>query len=171
MKDERFWLPYTYMTMDHRDMSANIAAVATGTVVAAAVPEIIPKGDTVDRIAFRSGSTAYATLTSQVFALVRAWDRMVLAKTADATSAAWGANTWKSLDLTAPYEFLEDTAVYLVQRVAATTMGTHAGISMLTAESGTPTPAATAGTSAIPAVGSTLAALTAIANIYIAGCS
>lgn len=171
MKEDRGWFPYSYMSMDYVDMSANIGAVASGTIVCARIPETIPKGEAIDRIAFRTGSTGHVTLTSQVFALIRAWDRMILAKTVDDGATAWGANTWKALLLTAPYEFLAPTMVYLAMRVAATTPGTHAGIAMLTSEAGPPPPATTNGTTAFGAVGTVLPAATSIPSIYMAGCS
>ncbi|MEV5977480.1 right-handed parallel beta-helix repeat-containing protein [Streptomyces sp. NPDC052114] len=60
------------------------------------VPIWLPKGAVVSNITFVSGSTAGATLTNQWFTLHNS-ARVALARTADATTAAWAANTAKTL--------------------------------------------------------------------------
>lgn len=60
------------------------------------VPIWLPKGAVVLNIIFVSGNTAGAGLTNQWFALFDR-NRVALARTADATTAAWAANTSKSL--------------------------------------------------------------------------
>lgn len=60
------------------------------------VPVWLPKGTVISNIAFTSGNTAGATLTNQWFGLFNS-SRVALARTADATTAAWAANTTKTL--------------------------------------------------------------------------
>lgn len=60
------------------------------------VPVWLPKSTVISNISFTSGNTAGATLTNQWFALFNS-SRVALARTADATTAAWAANTTKTL--------------------------------------------------------------------------
>ncbi len=61
-------------------------------------PIWLPKGLVVSSISFTSGNTAGATLTNQWFALFNS-SRVALARTADQTTAAWAANTTKTLNI------------------------------------------------------------------------
>ncbi|MGW5737026.1 MULTISPECIES: right-handed parallel beta-helix repeat-containing protein [Streptomyces] len=60
------------------------------------IPVWLPKGTPLSAITFTSGNTAGAGLTNHWFTLHNA-SRVALARTADATTAAWAANTAKSL--------------------------------------------------------------------------
>ncbi|MFF9265837.1 hypothetical protein [Streptomyces longwoodensis] len=60
------------------------------------VPIWLPAGVAVSQISFASGGTAGASLTNQWFMLLNS-SRVALARTADATTAAWAANTVKTL--------------------------------------------------------------------------
>lgn len=60
------------------------------------VPIWLPKGKVISNISFTSGNTAGASLTNQWFTLHDS-SRVALARTADATTAAWAANTTKTL--------------------------------------------------------------------------
>ncbi|MCX4661509.1 right-handed parallel beta-helix repeat-containing protein [Streptomyces uncialis] len=72
--------------------------VAPASGVLYLVPLWLPRGAVISNIAFVSGATAGAGLTNHWFTLHdRA--RVALARTADATTAAWAANTAKSLAL------------------------------------------------------------------------
>jgi parallel beta-helix repeat protein len=62
------------------------------------VPIWLPKGQVVSSISFCSGGTAAATPTNQWFTLHNS-SRVALARTADATTAAWAANTVKTLNI------------------------------------------------------------------------
>ena len=62
------------------------------------VPIWLPKGLVVSNISFTSGSTAAVTPTNQWFTLHNS-SRVALARTADATTAAWAANTTKTLNV------------------------------------------------------------------------
>jgi len=87
---------------------------------------VLPAGQAISSITFLSGA-ALATITQQWFVLVRASDRARLAITVDGGAAAWGADTAKTLNLSATYTPTVDEAVYLGICVVATTMGTHRG--------------------------------------------
>lgn len=60
------------------------------------VPIWLPKGLVVSNITFVSGGTAGASLTNQWFTLHNS-SRVAVARTADATTAAWAANSAKTL--------------------------------------------------------------------------
>ncbi|MGW6008684.1 right-handed parallel beta-helix repeat-containing protein [Streptomyces sp. NPDC055210] len=62
------------------------------------VPVWLPKGTVISNISFTSGNTAGVTLTNQWFALFNS-ARVALARTADATTAAWAASTTKTLNI------------------------------------------------------------------------
>lgn len=81
---------------------------------------------TISSITFVS-SGAGAAMTNQWFVLVRQSDRVVLGITADDTSAAWGANTAKTLSLTSTYMPTSDVPVYIGLCVVGTTMPTFVG--------------------------------------------
>jgi hypothetical protein len=81
----------------------------------------------ISSITFWSGSTAAVTPTNQWFALVRQSDRAVLRATTDDTTAAWAANTAKTLSLSSAYTPGSDTLAYVGVMVAATTPPTFCG--------------------------------------------
>lgn len=60
------------------------------------VPIWLPKGLVISNISFTSGNTGATTPTNQWFTLHNS-SRVALARTADATTAAWAANTTKTL--------------------------------------------------------------------------
>ncbi|WP_448319222.1 right-handed parallel beta-helix repeat-containing protein [Streptomyces sp. CO7] len=62
------------------------------------VPIWLPKGVTITAIGFVSGGTAAASPTNQWFALFNR-DRVAVARTVDATTASWAANTVKQLNV------------------------------------------------------------------------
>jgi hypothetical protein len=169
----RVWLPGQGVAenMDICIAKDNVAAPASGTLLIAG-GMLLPKGKTISRIGFISGTTAAGTPTHQVFALYR---RSSLAKlaavTADDTSTAWAADTAKELVLATPYTPAEDESVYGVLLVTATTVPTLTGANMksaavsgllTTSPKGATADASLAGTPAsLPA---TLGALTAVAG-------
>jgi hypothetical protein len=63
----------------------------------------LASGDTVTSIAFHSGGTALSSGTNQWFALINSDTGALLGITADDTSTAWAANSFKNLNLTTPY--------------------------------------------------------------------
>lgn len=108
-------------TMPRVGNVSNIAGMlASGTLrLQAAV--LVPKGRAVSSISLFSGSTAADTPLNQWFCLVRMSDLAVLAKTVDDTTAAWAANSRKTLALAAPLIPAQDELCYVGACVVATT--------------------------------------------------
>lgn len=127
----RLWLPGAAVAENMRraDATGNVAAPTSGTLVLAG-GAVLPKGKTVSRIGFVSGTTALATGTHQVFALYRALDRALLGVTADDTNVAWGANAVKELLLASPFTPTDDVGIYFGLLVTASTMPSLAGAVM-----------------------------------------
>lgn len=141
---------------------ANTAALTSGTVRLDAIQ--LQEGDVVTSISYLSATTALDTATVQLFGL---YDKNLarLAQSADATSAAWAANTVKTLTMATPYTVLTDDYYYLAILVAASTVPTLAAITYnnAIASSTAPILSATSDTSAT-ALAATAAALTGIAT-------
>ncbi|MFJ2514705.1 right-handed parallel beta-helix repeat-containing protein [Streptomyces griseoviridis] len=119
------------------------------------VPIWLPKGKTVTGLGFVSGNTAGAALTNQWFTLHND-ARVALARTADATSAAWAATTAKELPLAqttagsaSSYTTTYTGLHYLGVMVAGTTMPSLIAEGRLLA-----------GTTAAPGLGATTSGLT-----------
>lgn len=83
-------------------------------------------GSTVSNISFHSATTAAGTPTHYVFALYDL-TRNLLASSADQLTAAWGANTLKTLAMTSPYLVPTTGLYYLAISVVATTVPTLKG--------------------------------------------
>jgi hypothetical protein len=83
-------------------------------------------GTTVTNISFHSATTAAGTPTHYVFALYDI-GRNLLASSADQTSAAWAANTMKTLPMGTPYLVPATGLYYLMLSVVATTVPTIKG--------------------------------------------
>lgn len=97
--------------------SITLAALTSAQLFMVAVPLV--KGQIVANISFLSGSTALNTGTNQWFALFSA-ARVQRAISADDTSTAWGANTVKTLAMTAAYTIPTSGLYYLGCMVKAT---------------------------------------------------
>lgn len=120
---------------------------------------------TVRSITFLSGSTAAGVPIHCWYELLDSAGKVV-AVTADALTAAWAANTEKTLALTSPYTPTSFGPFYAAKVVAATTMPTSAGFGgQVTPMSLAPMLGATfgSGLTAPPTVG-TVRALTASQN-------
>ena len=102
----------------------NTTGPASGTLWLQAI--FLKAGTVVTNICFYSATTAANTPTNQVFGLYDA-SRNLLATTNDDTTTAWGANTFKSLDLTSPYTVPTTGIYYLGLLVVATTVPTYKG--------------------------------------------
>jgi len=112
-------------TMDRVNCpEVNTVSGTTGQVRCQAI--WLPAGVTVTNISFHSATTAAGTPTHYVFAL---YDlaRALLATTADQLTAAWAANTIKTLAVTAPYLVPASALYYLMVSVVATTVPTLKG--------------------------------------------
>lgn len=104
-----------------------LAALASGRLSLYAI--YLPSGTDITNIAFMSGGTAAVSPTNQWFAL---YDKNLnkIAVTADGTTGAWVANSFKSLALSAPYTTTYDGIYYLGIMVAAATVPTLMGASV-----------------------------------------
>lgn len=135
---ERRWAPTGAISWNLDRANAaigNNTGVLTSGVLQLVGGLVIPAGTAVTSITFVSGTQAAASLTNQWFCLVDT-SLNVLAKTADVTSAAWAANTAKTLTLSAPYTPSADKAVYAGLVVAGTTMPDLRGIATGAATNG-----------------------------------
>jgi hypothetical protein len=110
-------------------VASNLSALTTQVMLSVAVP--LQKFDKVTSISFRSATTATNTPTNYWFALYStAATPALIAQTADQTSAAWGANTVKTLSLPSVFEVPESGVYYAAVMVKATTPPTLAGVSV-----------------------------------------
>jgi hypothetical protein len=98
-----------------------LESLSTGVMTA--VPLWLKSGDKVTNLSFLSGATAAATLTHWWFALYsNAATPALLAQTADQVAAAWAADTWKTLALSAPVTIGATGVYWAACMVAATTV-------------------------------------------------
>lgn len=80
--------------------AVDVAVISTGRLHLARV--YLQAGKTVTTMTWFSGATPGAAMTHQLFVLYDS-ARALLAQSADDTSAAWSANTMKSLNMVTPY--------------------------------------------------------------------
>lgn len=105
----------------------DVAALATGVMTT--VPLWLNAGDTVTNLTAISGGTAAGTPTHYWFALYNPAGSTLLGQTADQLTAAWAADTVKTLALAAPVK-ITASGLYLVGvMVTATTPPTLLGAS------------------------------------------
>ena len=104
---------------------ANSPLLSSGILHLTAIE--IPQGTVVSQITYGSATTAANTPTNYWFALYNS-DLTLCAQTADQTSTAWAANTFKSLSLTAPYTTTKSGRHYVGIMVAAATPPTLWGV-------------------------------------------
>lgn len=115
-------------------------AISATSGVMTSVPLWLRAGDKVTNLSFLSGATAAGTPTHYWFALYsNAATPALLAQTADQTSAAWAADTWKTLALSAA-QTITATGIYWAAVMATATtvpslIGTRAAKALLGAES------------------------------------
>lgn len=107
-------------------VSADLAALTTQIMTS--TPLFLRKGDPVTNLSFMSGATAAGTPTNWWFALYNtAATPALVSQTADQLTAAWAANTVKTLALSAPYTVPADGIYWAAVQVKATTVPTLAG--------------------------------------------
>ena len=112
--------------MPRSDVLSDTAALTTQVLTSVALP--LMEGDTVAKLAFRSGATPAGTPTNWWFALYDDQATAALiAQTADQLTAAWAANTVMNLALTAPYIVPRSGIYYAACMVKATTPPTLSG--------------------------------------------
>jgi hypothetical protein len=101
-------------------------ALATGTITAVRIK--LFAGDVITNISMRAGATAAATPANYWFALYsNAGTPALLAQTADQTTAAWAANTTKTLPLSAPVTIAKTDYYWVAVMVNAATPPTLLG--------------------------------------------
>lgn len=104
----------------------DVAIGASGVMLS--TPIFLSAGETVTSLTFRSGATALATGTNHWFALYSCdATPALLAQTADQGSAAWAANTTKTLALSAPQTLTRSGFYWAAVMVAASTVPTMVG--------------------------------------------
>lgn len=113
---------FDYAQVAGTDTAANTSARPYGYSVG------LFKDELMTTITFYSGTTAGASLANQWFFICDSTG-LVLAKTADDTSTAWGANSAKTLTITGgPYRIPSTGLYYLGYMVKATTVPSYIGM-------------------------------------------
>lgn len=149
---------------------SNLSALTSGVMLSAAL--YLREGDVVTNLTFVSATTAAGTPTAYWFAL---YDTQatpaLLAQTADQETAAWAANTVKTLELESPVTISTTGIHYAAIMVAASTPPTLAGVALHNAvESGAiitgeKVLARTSGSSLTDTAPSTIATPTTVATV------
>lgn len=102
----------------------DVPAAATGVLCSVAL--YLQDGDTVTNLTFISGATAAGTPTNYFFALYSGAGAL-LAQTADQLTAAWAADTAKTLPLATAQKITKSGIYYAAISVTATTVPTLVG--------------------------------------------
>lgn len=148
----------------------NLAALSTGVMTS--TPIHLEAGDTVTNLTFMSATTAAGTPTNYWFALYDdGATPALLAQTADQLTAAWAANTAKTLALATPQKINRSGIYYAAIMVAASAVPTlvgqalhHANVAGAVA-SGQKVLAQTSGSSLTTTAPATIATPTAVATV------
>ena len=111
---------------------ANLSALTSGTLFFQAI--YLRAGQKISSVSVSSATTAAGTPTNQRFGLYDS-ARNKLAETSDALTAAWAANTVKTLSLTSQYTITQSGLYYIGVLVAATTVPTIKGLTAKTSGS------------------------------------
>lgn len=151
------------------ECGGNLAALTTQVMSSVAL--YLEAGDVVTSLTFCSATTAAGTPTNWWFALYStAATPALLAQSADQASAAWGANTVKTLALATPYTVPTTGIYYAAVHVKATTVPTLLGAALnVNASSAVVTGqkvlAYTSGTGLTDTAPATIATPTAVATV------
>lgn len=112
--------------LEQYDCDADLSALTTQVMLSVAIP--LQPGDVVTNITFVSGATAAGTPTNYWFALYSsAATPALLSQSADQLTAAWAANTVKTLALANPQLITVAGVYYAAVMVKATTPPTLIG--------------------------------------------
>jgi hypothetical protein len=110
------------------DSAGDTGQVALATGVMTSVPIALRAGDVITNISVRSGATAAGTPTNYWVALYSAAAvPALLSQSTDQLTAAWAANTTKTLALAAPQTITADGIYWVGVMVTATTPPTLLG--------------------------------------------
>lgn len=153
--------------MSQFDINADLAALTTQVMTSVAVPA--QPGELITSITFKSGATAAGTPTNWWFALYSTAGAL-LAQTADQLTAAWAANTEKTLALATAQRVPEAGVVYAAVMVRATTVPTLIGANLALAGAsagiaGSKVLAQTSGSSLAGTAPATIATPTTVATV------
>lgn len=113
--------PATFRSnMDRADITADLAALTTQVMLSIGL--FLEVGETVTSLTFKSGATAASVPTNWWFALYdTATTPAKIGQSADQLTAAWAANTAKTLALTTPYVATKSGIYYPSIMMKATT--------------------------------------------------
>jgi hypothetical protein len=112
--------------IDRLAAAADLTALTTQVMTSVALP--LQAGDVVTSLTFLSGGTAAGTPTNWWFALYDdSATPVLLGQSADQLTAAWAANTAKTLALATPQTIARAGVYYAAVMVKATTAPTLAG--------------------------------------------
>lgn len=115
--------------LKRRELGANLSALTTQVMLSSVLP--LEVGDLVTNLTFLSGATAAGTPTNWWFALYDySATPALIAQTADQLTAAWAADTAKTLALSSAYLVPRSGVYYAAIMVKATTVPTLAGRSL-----------------------------------------
>lgn len=149
------------------DINADLTALTTQVMTSVAVP--VQPGDKITNLTFKSGATAAGTPTNWWFALYTSAG-VLLAQTADQLTAAWAANTEKTLALATAQTMSAGGYVYAACMVKATTPPTLLGANVALAGAaasivGSVVLAQTSGSSLTTTAPGTIATPTTVATV------
>lgn len=155
--------------LDRFQCGGNLSALTTQVMLSVALP--LQAGDIVTSLTFMSATTAANTPTNYWFALYSPGGALI-AQTADQTNTAWGANTAKTLALSAPHLVTAAGVYFAAIMVKATTpptlVGTalhHANVAANVGTLGFKVLAQTSGSSLTDTAPATIATPTTVANV------
>jgi hypothetical protein len=155
--------------LDRAQCGGNLSALTTQVMTSVALP--LNAGDLVTSLTFMSATTAANTPTNWWFALYSPASALI-AQSADQESAAWGANTAKTLALSAPHLVTAAAVYYAAIMVKASTpptlVGTalhHANVAANIGTLGFKVLAQTSGSSLVASAPTTIATPTAVATV------
>lgn len=111
-----------------------VAGLVTQVMTTVAIP--LQAGDKVTSITFLSGATPAGTPTNWWFGLYdNSATPALLGQSADQLTAAWAANTAKTLALATPFTVVTPGVYYVACMVKATSVPTLVGVTLATATS------------------------------------
>jgi hypothetical protein len=151
--------------------TTDLSALTTQVMTSVGLP--LETGNVVTSLTFVSGATAAGTPTNYWFALYSP-DGVLLGQTADQLTAAWAANTVKTLALTTPVRIPTEGLYYAAVMVKATTPPSLVGRAVLNAVVNgamglsLPVLAQTSGSALTTTAPGTIATPTTVANIPLA---
>jgi hypothetical protein len=115
--------------MERADVAADLAALTTQVMLSVGI--YLQAGETVTNLSLKSGATAAGTPTNWWFALYdTSATPALLGQSADQLTAAWAANTTKTLPLASPIKVTKSGIYYVGVMVKATTVPSLIGASV-----------------------------------------